>query len=936
MLGYFFLAGLQTSVAVSGSAATYTVTTTSDSGPGSLRQAILDADANPGNDVIAFSLSGSGPFAITPSAGGLPLIHESVTIDGSTQPGFAGVPLIELRGTSAGPGVSGLSLLTSNCVIRALCINQFARDGIRIESYGSNVVQGCRIGTDVYGTNALGNGQGGITILTPGNVIGGTNTADRNVISGGNLTGIYLLNAGARDNQVLGNYIGLDATGSRSLGNMQNGIALLSAAGNVIGDAVPGAGNVISGNGQSGVYLMSWDASGNRLLGNLIGTDATGVLARSNAADGITIYGGTSTIIGGTNAGARNVVSGNGARGIYVTVNSGGGTNNLIQGNFIGVNAAGHGSLPNALSGVEVYKAANNTIGVGNVISGNRFAGVTVSDGLSANNCIIGNFIGTDVSGIAALGNDLDGVLLFGVSNNVVGGLTPAERNVISGNAQNGVYLFGPATRSNAVLGNFIGTDRTGKAELGNQLSGVCIEGPNNLVGGNASGAGNVISGNLGNGLYLVGPAAASNALAGNIIGLDVSGFSPIGNYLVGVSLSNAPGNLIGGTTAAARNVIAASGSTGTNGESGIALLGPVATGNLIQGNFIGTDISGGRSQPNLYGGIYAYGAPSNTIGGAAAGAGNVISGNWKDGVAIGPPFGLESDLSLRANGWVIQGNKIGTKADGISPLGNGFHNIELLSPSSGHIIGGVNSGEGNWIAFAAPAGYDGVRIRDSCTNNLVVGNAIWANGGTSAAGLGIDLGPDGVTLNDDCDPDSGANDLQNFPVLCGAYASATATEVRGSLNSVAGRSYSLDFYANPTNEPSGYGEGQVYLGRISVQAPAGNCATNFTANLPVPTPAGCFVTSTASDAANNTSEFSQGIPLAPQPALTVSNSVATQTLLLVWTNSAQGFALQQTTNLSPPITWLPVTNTPTLAGGQYVVTQPTTNGSRFYRLILR
>jgi hypothetical protein len=924
-LGRLIRAGLLIVAATNASAAIYTVTTTSDAGFGSLRQAILDAESNPGSDVISFNLPGSGPFAITPLTG-LPSIRESVTIDGSTQPGFTSEPLVELRGSSAGSGVSGLYLLTSNCLIRALCINQFARDGIRIENFGSNVISGCYIGTDVHGTNGLGNGQGGITVLTAGNLIGGTNASDRNVISGGNLTGIYLLYANARDNQVLGNYIGLDATGGRRLGNVENGVVLASAPENVVGGTNSGAGNVISGNGQSGVYILNPDASGNRVLGNFIGTDASGFLALSNVADGITIFGGTATVIGGTNAGAGNVLSGNAARGIYVTVNLGGGASNMIQGNFIGVNVAGTGALPNAGSGVELYQAADNTIGGGNVISGNLFAGVTVSDGLSVNNRIVGNLIGPDVLGTSALGNYSDGVLLFGVSNNVVGGLTTVERNVISGNGQNGVYLFGTATRSNAVLGNYIGADISGRQRLGNGLSGVRIEGPNNLLGGGASGARNVVSGNSGNGIYIYDCSASNNIVAGNLIGLDAGGSSPLGNTIAGVGITNAPANTIGGAGPGAGNVISA------NSDNGIYLQATGAVGNAILGNFIGTDVSGMLARGNALSGIYALSAPSNSVGGAVVGARNVISANGLSGIRL--RYG-------GTDGWIIQGNYIGTAVDGDGNLGNYLHGIELYTDSgaSFHVIGGTAPGEGNRIAFTMNAGYDGVRIRDGCTNNLVVGNAIWGNGGSSPNGLGIDLGVDGVTPNDDCDADYGsgaANNSQNFPALSAAYASGTATGVRGSLNSVAGKSYAIDFYANPTNEPSGYGEGQVYLGRISIQTPADNCTTNFTASLPVPTPTGYFVTATATDAANNTSEFSQGIPVAPQPALAVSNLAATQKLWLAWTNSAEGFALQQATNLSPPVVWSLITNAPTLSGGQYVLTPPTTNGNRFYRLILQ
>ena len=162
-------------------AATFTVTSTANSGAGSLRQAILDAGDTPGHDLIRFNLPGSGPFTITPLTA-LPSIQEGVTIDGTTQPGFAGRPLIELNGASAGANVNGLYLLSTGCVIKGLCINRFTRNGIRVESLGGNVIQGCYIGTDVWGTNAYGNAQRGIFLQSAANVVGGTNTADRNII----------------------------------------------------------------------------------------------------------------------------------------------------------------------------------------------------------------------------------------------------------------------------------------------------------------------------------------------------------------------------------------------------------------------------------------------------------------------------------------------------------------------------------------------------------------------------------------------------------------------------------------------------------------------------------------------------------------------------------------------------------------------------------
>lgn len=907
-------------VATSLAAATFVVTNTSDSGSGSLRQAILDAEDMPGPDRIEFSLPGTGPFTIALAAP-LPSIRESVAIDGTTQPGYAGVPRIEISGAGAGANATGLYLLTSGCEIKGLCINRFSADGLRIEPYGSNVIQGCYIGTSVSGASEAANTQGGITIRSPGNIIGGTNQADRNVISGGNQGGIFLLDANAKYNQILGNYIGLDASGSNALGNLQNGIMISSATENFIGGPAPGAGNVISGNGQAGLYIAFAAAADNRVEGNLIGTDASGQLPRGNAV-GVAIVGGTRTLLGGTEPGTRNVISGNASNGVQITLYSGtGGTSNLIQGNFIGTDLTGTKALPGGQRGVELYRAAHNTVGGGNVISGNAFEGIAITGGTSTNNRIVGNLIGTDRFGTNALPNGFDGIVLAGVSNNVVGGMTEAERNVISGNTQCGVFLAGPFTGNNSVQGNYVGTDLTGGMAVPNGFSGVHIEGADNRVGGDSSGTRNVISGNVLNGVYVCSLSASNNIIAGNVIGLDASGTNPLGNAVAGVGITSAPANQIGGATTGAGNVISA------NGDNGIYLQSTSAARNLIQGNLIGTDTSGRLPRGNALSGIYASNAPINRVGGPSAGERNVISANGRAGIRL---------RYAGTDGWTIQGNYIGTAADGESDLGNYEHGIELYAGSgaSFHTIGGTAAGEGNRIAHALSAGFDGVRIRDGCTNNLVVGNVLFANGGSALNGLGIDLGVDGADLNDACDSDVGGNQLQNAPVLTNAFASATATSIRGTLNSTANRSYTLQFYASPAGETSSRGEGRIYLGQAAVRT-AANCTTNFVANVPVGTPAGYVVNATTTDANNNTSELSQAIAVRPQPALLASNAPASRQLVISWTNSATGFELQSATNLSTPVFWSPVTNTPLLSGGRYVVSLPTTNGPRFYRLIL-
>ncbi len=174
-------------------ASTFTVSNTSDSGAGSFRQALLDANANPGADVIIFQIPGTGVHTISPASAFPPLL-DPVTIDGTTQPGYAGVPLIELNGASAGIS-AGLRVLSGSCTILGLAVNSFGGSAIQLESAGTNTVRGCYLGTDPSGTLARPNSLEGIWVYSSsGNVIGGTSTSARNVISGNADHGIYVQN----------------------------------------------------------------------------------------------------------------------------------------------------------------------------------------------------------------------------------------------------------------------------------------------------------------------------------------------------------------------------------------------------------------------------------------------------------------------------------------------------------------------------------------------------------------------------------------------------------------------------------------------------------------------------------------------------------------------------------------------------------------------
>ena len=307
------------------SADTFVVDNTVDPGDGvcgapgcTLREAIDSANANPGADIINFSIPGTGVHTITPTSA-LPDITETVTIDGYTQPGALentlavgnnAVLLIELNGTSAGPLADGIVVSIDGCLIRGLVINRFAGSGIFLfgASATGNIVEGNFIGTNAAGTIDLGNDNDGVTMTnSSNNTIGGTSAGARNIISA-NDNGVAITGDLASGNQIMGNYIGTDVTGTIELGNSENDVAI-AAPGNTIGGMTAGAGNVLSGS-NAGIQIGGSGAVGNQVQGNRIGTDATGTLPLPNIVGVLLIT--SDTLIGGPGS-AGNIIVSNGA-----------------------------------------------------------------------------------------------------------------------------------------------------------------------------------------------------------------------------------------------------------------------------------------------------------------------------------------------------------------------------------------------------------------------------------------------------------------------------------------------------------------------------------------------------------------------------------------------------------------------------------------------
>ncbi len=493
-------------------AANLEVVSYGDSGPGTLRQALLDAA--PG-DEITFRPSvfpSDSPVTIFAKSN-FTLTKDSVTIDASN----AGVIL---DGSQAPVDTNGLVIEGDSCVVQGLTIQNFSSNGVFIaaEANGNtiggdqdagagpngqgnlivfnkgngieirgdgNLVQGNTIGVDGSGRWDQGNTLNGVAVWegASGNVIGGTVDSYRNVIGGNDQNGVWIGGAGTDQNVVLGNYLGTQAGGLEPVSNGLSGVAIQDGAqDNRIGGSASGAGNLISGNADNGIYISDPGTSGNRILGNNVGSDWQGTGIIGQGANGIVIaLGASRNAIGdGTELG-RNLISGNSFDGVRIEGSDT--VSNTVQGNYVGTNVSGTTALPNGLHGVELTEGAHDNLvggsrllGEGNLLSGNQNHGLLVTDD-AHHNTVSGNIIGPDATGTYSLGrHPWGGVdISNGAHDNVIGGLDAGEGNLISGNQTDGIALF-KYTEDNAtdnqVLGNLIGLTLDG-SPLPNEGDGV-------------------------------------------------------------------------------------------------------------------------------------------------------------------------------------------------------------------------------------------------------------------------------------------------------------------------------------------------------------------------------------------------------------------------------------------------------------------------------
>ncbi len=865
-------------------------------------------------------------------------------------------------------------------------MTRFSRDGLLIQAGADNVViAGNWIGTTGTGAVGTGNGDDNIDLRGAFATIGGNSVNDRNVITNAGDEGIDITGAAATGNFVLGNFIGLDPDGSTGSGNGDVGIAVISgASANTIGGSSAASRNVISKNFE-GIEIST---PNNVVQGNYIGTDVGGTLNRGQRSDdGIEILsGGNGSVIGGTGPGEGNLIAFSFRHGVNIA----GGETIAVLGNRIhsntlrGIDLGNNGVTANdgaktagqpnlymdypvftsaALSGttltvsgyvgsapgqsifansrVEIFKSDNDPSGYGegqtylgflttdangNFSGSLTVSGLAVGDRITAtatdttsntsefasnmlvslSSCPVVNTTADSGAGslreCIAYANSNPGTTISfnipGVGPHTIqpGSALPAlvAQMTIDGYTQPGAVpntspAFGP---SNAVL----------KIELDGSVAGAGVEGLTINAGG-CTVKGLVINRFSNNGILING---TNNVITGNWIGLDSGGTLDRGNVVDGIRISS-DNNTIGGATAADRNVLSGNDDEGLDIDPGVS-------GTVVLGNFIGTNPSGNAATPNglpaaLQSGGLLVDGDNTRVGGSVSGEGNLISGNNVSG------------LRMNGVGNTAQGNRIGTDASGdIALANNGFGvGISGFAGGANNAIGGTGGGEGNIIAFNAG---NGVQLEATAgTGNGILGNSIHGN-----SSLGIDLGNDNVTLNNGTKNAALPNSDMDFPVFTTATLSGTTLAVAGYVGSAPSQS----IFANSRveifksdNDPSGYGEGQTYLGFLTTDANG-----NFSGALTVSgLSSGDAITATATDATNNTSEFGSNMDVSSCPVVTTTADSGAGSLreCIAYANSNPGTTISFNIPGAGPHTIQPGSALPALAAQMTIdgYTQP-------------
>jgi CSLREA domain-containing protein len=808
----------------------------------SLREAILAANAGadgPGGiDRIVFDIAGTDEHVIA-LASALPTIDRAVSIDASTDDSFAaagGAPAVRLDGDGTVDDGLRLGVGADGSTVRGLVFTGFVDAGIEIAGSGGHVIAGNAIGPGAGGAGS-GNAIGISVTASSGTRIGGTAAGDGNSVSG-NDVGLRL-GAGATGTLVLGNRIGADATGTTGAGNGSTGVLIVGgASNNTIGGRTAGAANVIAANGGDGIVLSDAGTSGNRIEGNRIGELADGSIAEGNVSAGVRIdSGATGNTIGGTAAGAGNRIAANGAAGVVLTADAG--TGNAILGNVIranigpGIDLGDDGTTSNdALDADSGANALQNfpvptlarTDGAGTVSiafdfesSPNRYYRVEFfsvsaldADGHGEGARYLGHVdVLTDASGRASASATLSATVAVGE------------------------FVTATATRTDASGTTMLETSEfsRGIAAIDAAQATVVVTNTSDVVDGDVTSLSTLLADRGADGsislreALLAANATANGSLGADRIRFDLPGSGPativlatdlpaITNAIVIDGTSDpdwsGPGGppvvIIDGAESAAVGLDLRDGADGSTIRgllirnvlnAGIEIRSG-SDGHLIAGNRIGAFDAAGQPIATAQAsyGILVYGA-NVTVGGVAAGDGNLIAGAGESAVVV---------WGAGASGAVVIGNRIGVAADGITSIGNATYGVRVAAGASGVRIGGTAAGEGNIIVASGSAGVlvDGGGGGSTAT---ILGNRFVESGS-----LDIDLSAaayaDGPTANDVGDADSGGNGLLNAPVLVTAVRNGTTVEITGTLDAAPSTTYRIEVFTSPVGEGnvSGYG----------------------------------------------------------------------------------------------------------------------------------
>ena len=825
--------------------ATFVVTSAADAGAGSLRQAIINANASPGADVINFNFASATTITLASSQ---QQITGQVTIDGYSNPFAAAGNLMIQVFVPAGGKAFDLAVGSDGSVIRGIVIDGGGASsfGVTAENSNNHTISG-----NYFGTNLAGNAlyatqlQDCINLNTANNVtIGGTGgQIDRNIIAGASQDGIRVVSSTGV--VIVNNYIGTDVTGNVNFGNTGNGVDAYNNSHNLrVGGTTLAERNVISGNHSNGVYINQSQSP--IVKGNICGMGVNGTTMLGNIGGcGINIsYTGTTATaaaVGGPTLAERNYTSCNKSFGIGIDHSPG----TIIQNNWIGVDmATGLLDYGNNDAGITATNSSDvqclNNVSSGNGNPGPGADGISIFS-TSPRPIIKGNIIGLGIDGVTPLQNYGHGIECLTCDTGMIGGTTLAERNLISNTFLEGIQLNNsPGIR---IYNNYIGTDITGMINNGGSQLGINVANSTNvLIGGASANMGNVISGNGQSGISVNGTSGGA-VIKGNIVGLAVDGATPIKNLAYGIQItSNSANNcVVGGPTTLERNIISSNVSDGL-------FIGGTSTGHTVVNNYIGTDITGTIVKGNGGSGINLNIGNGGTIVSVITVDQNVISGNSQWGINFNT---ASSSTATR--------NKIGTDVTGTLKLGNGKEGVRFSGTSLTNILGGSLA---NANIVTDNNGAAGVLVESTGQKNTITFNSIYCNAGP------------GITLQ------GTANESVPPPVIL----------VSGT-NSINGTGTTNDVIHVYRNVKADGGvkcdcEGEIYIGTVTVVAGV----WSLTHNLGLSTAGAASVTATQTTPLGSTSQFTPcSIPL--PVVLTYFNAVknmADQTVSLSWTTGSE------------------------------------------------